>query len=253
MNAVATLAIRSASLTNPGKVRELNEDACLEHRLSEAGLWVVADGMGGHESGEVASAMIVSALKNVDEPSNLSEFIDAVEARLKKVHEELCNLAAAAAQPMTIGSTVAALLTFRNQAACLWAGDSRVYCYRRGELARLTRDHSEVEELVRQGLLRAQDAEAHPAANVLTSAVGAPDRLQVDVKFQALSAGDRYLVCSDGLYRELGEDEIANCLASGDVDDVCQTMVRLALDRGCHDNISVVVIEFVAGDATQAG
>lgn len=246
MSTIVPLHAHSASLTDPGKVRKHNEDACLEHVMSGSGLWVVADGMGGHESGEVASGMIIESMRNVQEPHNLGEFIDTVESHLLDVHDALCTLSAKAPQPATIGSTVVVLLAFKNQGACLWAGDSRLYHYGDRALSRLTRDHSEVEDLVQQGLLLAEDAETHPAANVLTSAVGASERLQLDVKFQPLSDGERYLLCSDGLYRELSEDDIAQCLDARDVDTACKDMVALALERGCKDNVSVVVVEFTA-------
>ena len=236
------LSWSSASLTNAGIVRANNQDACLD--LPESGLWVVADGMGGHNEGEFASRLIVDALSQMGVHGRLSEFVNDVEDRLRKVHKTLVNRAAARDKGIIIGSTVAALLAFGRFCVCLWAGDSRVYRYRDGQFAQITRDHSHVEELIQDGRLRRGEAESHPDANVITRAVGADEELYLDAELQELRHADRYLICSDGLYKEVSEAEIAGHMKYGDCVSICRTLVALALERGAQDNVTVVVIKF---------
>ncbi|MGA7801905.1 MAG: protein phosphatase 2C domain-containing protein [Gammaproteobacteria bacterium] len=232
----------SACLTDVGKVRALNEDACLE--LPQVGVWVVADGMGGHDAGELASGMIVDALRAVPSAPGLSALLDDVEDRLLDVNARLVSEAGLRGGGVTIGSTVVVLLAHHRHCVSLWAGDSRIYCYRDGWLTRLTRDHSQVEEWVEQGRLLREDAESHPAANIITRAVGAADELYLDAEFHDLRHRDRFLLCSDGLYKELSEQEIQDIMPRGNCADVCRALVSLALERGCRDNVTVVVVEF---------
>ena len=147
---------------------------------------------------------------------------------------------------MIIGSTVAALLVVDQYGVCLWAGDSRVYRCRDGQLEQLTRDHSHVEELIAEGGLLREEAENHPHANVITRAVGAGEELFLDVELHRLCNADRYLICSDGLYKEVSEAEIAEHMKYGDCVTICRTLVALALERGAHDNVTVVAIKFNA-------
>ena len=138
----------SASLTHVGTVREINEDAVLD--VPSRGLWVVADGMGGHAAGDVASQMIVENLRQVPAVKKLSSFVNVVEDRLLDANQKLYEMSISGAEQRVIGSTVAALLAFENHCLCVWVGDSRVYRLRDGRLEQITRDHSEVEELLEQ-------------------------------------------------------------------------------------------------------
>lgn len=232
----------SAAITDVGKIRKINEDACLE--IPDSGLWVVADGMGGHHAGDVASGMIVDSLQGVGKHDRLSEFVSDVEDRLLDVNRRLIHQAAQSEEPTTIGSTVVALLAFRRHCVCLWAGDSRAYRYRNGQLKRISQDHSEVEKLIEQGQLLREDAASHPEANVITRAVGASEDLYVDVELQELQNGDRFLLCSDGLDKEVTEEEISMSLAKGTCQEACQELVQLTLERGSRDNVTVIVIQF---------
>lgn len=234
----------SASLTDVGAVHTVNQDACLD--LPVAGLWVVADGVGGHNEGDVASRLIVDTLSHTGGHDRLSDFVNDVEDRLQEVHKTLVNRAASSDKDMIIGSTVAALLVVEQFGVCLWAGDSRIYRYRDGRLEQLTRDHSQVEELIAHGGLLREEAENHPHANVITRAVGAGDELFLDAELQQLCNADRYLLCSDGLYKEVSETEIAEHMKYGDCVTICRTLVALALERGAHDNVTVVAIKFDA-------
>jgi serine/threonine protein phosphatase PrpC len=232
----------SAALTNVGMVRSINEDACAA--WPENGLWVVADGMGGHDAGDLASGSIIAAMEKLNASASLGEFIDVVDDCLIGVNRDLLAEAASRGAETTIGSTVVVLLARQRHCACLWAGDSRIYRLREGALQPVTQDHSQVMEMVEQGLLLREDAESHPAANVVTRAVGAADDLYLDVEIKALHDGDRYLLCSDGLTKELSEQEILEAVQNGGCQETCQRLIDLALERGSRDNVSVVIVDF---------
>ena len=234
---------QSAGMTNVGKVRKINEDAYLER--PEAGLWVVADGMGGHDAGDLASSAIVDRLASIVPPQEMTRYVDVIRDNLQSVNQALFQEARERGGHTTIGSTVVALLAIEGRCACLWAGDSRAYRLRDGVLESISRDHSEVQELVEQGLISKDAAEDHPSANVITRAVGAVEPLVVDVKINEIKAGDRYLLCSDGLYKEVSEREIAQHMQFGkDSAAVTHSLLETALSRGARDNVSVVTIEF---------
>lgn len=232
----------SAARTDVGKVRRINEDACAAWPLT--GIWVVADGMGGHDAGDFASSSIIEALQVIGRQDSLSILVDTVEDGLLGVNRRLMTEAASRGTETTIGSTVVVLLAHGSHCACLWAGDSRIYRLRDGRLQQITQDHSQVMDLVEQGLILREDAESHPAANIVTRAVGAAEGLYLDVEVEALQPGDRYLLCSDGLNKELSDTDIAGLLAQGDCQAACDSLVELTLERGSRDNVSVVVIDF---------
>jgi len=238
-NDVTDLHWSSASRTDIGTVRKLNEDSVLD--LPEVGLWMVADGMGGHAAGDFASGAIVSALAGIPQPASLGALVGEVRQRLQSVNRQL-NDEARTRHEQVIGSTVAALLAYGTHGVVLWAGDSRAYRYRNGELVQLTHDHSRVEELVRLGLLAPDQVEGHPAANVITRAIGVADMLELDSEMFTLAEDDTYLVCSDGLYRELDVNAIKACLALGDCRLSCDALVDGALARRARDNVSVIVV-----------
>jgi len=238
-NDATALHWSSAFRTDVGAVRKLNEDSVLD--LPELGLWMVADGMGGHAAGDFASGAIVSALASIPPPASLGALVGEVRQRLHGVNRQLSE-EARTRHEQVIGSTVVALLVFGTHGVVIWAGDSRAYLYRRGELIQLTRDHSQVEELLRLGVLTADQVEAHPAANVITRAIGVADYLELDSEMFTLAEDDAYLVCSDGLYRELDDDAIKACLALGDCQRSCDALIDGALARRARDNVSVIVV-----------
>jgi len=233
------LVWQSAACTHVGNVRKVNQDAYLS--MPELGLWAVADGMGGHHAGELASSRIVEFLQDVEEPLNLDQFIASAVDRLQAVNLDLRE-ESLRRDHAVIGSTVAVLVAFGFECACIWAGDSRVYRYRSGRMERLTVDHSLVEEYIAQGRLRPEEAESDPAANVITRAVGVEDQVEFDVRKFDLSNGDRFLICSDGLYKEVSEAEIAGLLGTGDCAAVVDRLLALALERRGRDNISIVAV-----------
>lgn len=229
------------ALTDTGARRKHNEDSIMS--APELGLWAVADGMGGHEAGDVASGMIVDALSSIKRPENFSLFVDAVELTLQKTNQALRDHAEKQYAGRTMGSTVVALLIADGYGACMWAGDSRLYRFRNNALEQLSRDHSQVQRLVDAGLLAAEEADSHPNANVITKAVGGAVHLAVDVVMLDVQPGDRFLLCSDGLYNELDPDEIAVRFSVGAVEEVANQLLQGALEKGARDNVSVIVVE----------
>lgn len=233
---------RSASRSEVGNVRKLNEDACLD--MPARGLWVVADGMGGHEAGDVASQMVVSELGRIDSHDSFSEYVNDVEDRVLSVNQRLYSMAHQGDEEKVIGCTLAGMLAFGAHCVSVWVGDSRVYRLRDGHLKQITRDHSEVQEMVSRGEISEAEAESHPASNVITRAVGGVERLFLDLTVERLEDGDRYLICSDGLYKDLDPREIEEFLEPGDCFDACTELIEASLSRDCLDNVTVVVVDF---------
>ena len=165
----------SSARTDKGNIRGHNEDAFLE--LGSRGVWVVADGMGGHQCGNLASQMVVNLVGEIGPAETPGQLLDLVEDALIAANRRLYARSLEGERPTVIGSTVAVLLVVGSHAVIGWAGDSRVYRLRGGILEQVSRDHSEVEELIEQGVLSRASAEEHPAANVITRAVGGAEEL----------------------------------------------------------------------------
>ncbi|MEE8500503.1 MAG: protein phosphatase 2C domain-containing protein [Kiloniellales bacterium] len=229
-----------SSGTDVGRVRSLNEDALLDR--GDIGLWVVADGMGGHAAGDFASRAIVEALGQVAPPTDGSSFLRDVEERIQDTHAALRQESRARGSGGIIGSTVVALLAWDRHYACVWAGDSRLYLLRDGELRQVSRDHSLVQDLVDAGELAPEQAESHPQANVVTRAVGAVEDLVLDKTHEQISIGDMFLLCSDGLTRHVSDQEIAAVLIGETAPGAAQVLIDLALERGARDNVTTVVV-----------
>ncbi len=239
---------RSAAATHVGTVRTVNEDAYLDR--PEIGLWLVADGMGGHHAGDVASRMIVESFDDMPTPHDRDQFLEAILDRLQSVNGELQRFAAENGASV-VGSTVALLFGFGGQASCLWAGDSRVYLVREGRLQQLTRDHSKVEELVSLGLVDREDADAHPVGNVITRAVGAAESLAIDVVSHELQAGDCYMLCSDGLNKTVSDAEIVDILQQNSCAEAPKALLYRALDHGARDNVTAIVVHIEDDEAIE--
>ena len=229
----------SLSRTDVGRRRKVNEDACIDR--GDIGLWVVADGMGGHSAGDVASGMIVETMAEVGALSSLKELVDESESRLLAVNTRLREIAMTH-KSGTVGSTVAVLMIHGTHCVCMWAGDSRIYRFRDGALEKIMQDHTHVEELVARGVLTAEQAAVHPDANLITRAVGAQDELFLDLEIDTLQDGDLFVVCSDGLDKEVTEDEIAQAAANGNDENLASTLVELALKAGARDNVTVITV-----------
>ena len=234
--------VRSAAATHVGTVRKLNEDAIFEG--PEIGVYAVADGMGGHDAGDVASRAIVDVLRGMDRPSGPAHLMHAVREALSNVNNDLRALARDRGPDAVIGSTIAVVLISDVHMAGLWAGDSRIYRLRNGRLKQLSRDHSYVQELVDSGKLTPEEAETHPKGNIITRAIGAADILELDAVRDRLEPGDRLLICSDGLVRAVTDGEIERHLQSGPCDRAADSLIDEALGHGARDNVSVVIVDY---------
>ncbi len=240
MNNTGVQRLVAYGLTEIGKVRKHNEDAI--GLYDDAQIWVVADGMGGHEAGDYASQRIVEAIKDIP-AGDLVTRVAAMEETLQNVNSELV----ARGQEnggKTIGSTVIACIADTQHAVIAWAGDSRAYLYRGGSLEQINEDHSFVGELVRAGTITEEEAEAHPAANVVTRAVGGDTRLCVDYQYEELQPGDRIMLCSDGVSKEISAAQITELLGStADPRQACEAISEAVFAARASDNLSVIVIE----------
>lgn len=227
--------------THAGTRRKHNEDTYVDR--PDLGIWAVADGAGGHQAGEVASGMIAEALEGVPPGLSASELLGAVRARIDETHRALREEAGRRGGDTVIASTLVAFLARGGHFACLWAGDSRAYLLRDGELRQITRDHSLVQELVDAGTIPAEEAESHPHANVITRAIGADiGELVLDKVTGQLQAGDRVLLCSDGLCKTVPAGQIADLLGRDGGDSPPDLLIEAALELNVTDNVTAVAI-----------
>lgn len=208
--------------------------------IPERGLWVVADGMGGHDAGEVASAKVVDALQHLPQVDDVDRLVEHAIVALQRVNRELIALAAAGDQ-RKIGTTVVGLAIADGQMRCFWAGDSRAYRVRDGMIIQLSRDHSLVQELVDAGMLDEQGMQDHPSSNLITRAVGVAEELKVDTVRSDAAAGDIYLLASDGLTRVIEDQELVAVLTSLEIEEAADRLLEAVLDRGAPDNVTMVI------------
>lgn len=234
------LVFESFARTDVGRVRSLNEDNFCDR--PDVGLWAVADGMGGHQAGEVASGLIVEALERVDDFSSGYAFLDDVRMSIQRVNRTLIAKAAVMAPGTVIGSTVVVLLTFGGHYACLWAGDSRAYILRRGRFEQISRDHSRLQELIDAGSLSRAEAKSYARSNIITRAVGVSDRFALDMHQAPFEPGDIFLICSDGLTGMIDDREIARMLDDRPLEAIANALIDETLLRGAKDNVTVVLI-----------
>ena len=239
MPASPALRFTSHGLTHLGLVRRRNEDAFLDR--PHLGLWAVADGMGGHEAGDLASRMIVDALGALEPSSGLDDFVHAAAAELTGVDAALRRRAALLGPGAVIASTVVVLLAGTGEIACLWAGDSRLYRWRAGAFKQLTVDHSKVQEMVDAGLLPPEDMAGHPLSHIVTRSIGG-GHLEFGMLREALQPGDRFLQCSDGLTNMVADTAIAQELGTAAPVEATQRLIDLVLARGAIDNATIVIV-----------
>jgi len=227
----------SRAVSAVGHVRKVNEDSFMD--ASELGLWVVADGMGGHSKGDRASQEIIAQLQTFKPTDNSRNDIEEIVRRLDKAND-FCR---EQIDGQVMGSTVAILYFHENTGHAIWAGDSRVYRYRAGELTQLTEDHSLVGELHRLGELTEDEAENHPSSNVITRAVGVADELDLQLAQFELQPGDRFLLCSDGLFKDVQRAEVKENISLPSMELSLEKLVRLALRRGGTDNVTAIIVQ----------
>jgi protein phosphatase len=240
------MRFRVGAATDVGKVRTRNEDSY----LVDAPLYVVADGMGGHRGGDVASQLTVETLRDArpewGPPGG--ELMEAVRNANRVVYDR----SAADRDLRGMGTTVTALQIADDAGRIVHVGDSRAYLLRDGSLQQLTQDHTLVQQMVDEGQLDAEDAERHPARHIMTRALGVEPQVQIDELTLDLHAGDRLLLCSDGLSGMLTSDDIRALLGrDSDAQETAEALVALAVERGGEDNVTVVVVDVQEGDAAE--
>ncbi len=250
-----------AARSDPGRRRATNEDSyCARDDL---GLFIVADGMGGHVAGEVASRLAVDEVERFIEATVAVGPQDAwpipidpavgrdgnrLSAGLTLANRRIAERAEGSEELRGMATTAVAALVSGDRAAVSHVGDSRAYLQRASEFTQLTRDHSWVEEQKLAGMLSAAAARDHPWRNIVTRALSGTDPLDVDVTAVELAAGDRLMLCSDGLTSVLGDEEIDSVLrGAAALDARCEELVRRVNDAGGPDNVTVVVIGIDAG------
>ena len=213
--------------------------------LDEESIWAVADGMGGHHAGDFASQTIANNLSLYRQQSSLEDSILLLEENIIKSNAIIREKSRQIGKNETIGSTLVCVYLWKNYAFTFWAGDSRLYRFRNDQLQRLTEDHSYVEELVRMGKIEASDAESHPAANVVLKAVGIYDNLCLDFEYFEILDGDIFILCSDGLYKDLDDKTIVPIIKENkdDMVQLTKTLLSSSLDAGGTDNISIISLK----------
>jgi len=241
MRGLVAASYDTGATTHVGNVRERNEDSYLVR--PEVGLWAVADGMGGHEAGDLASRTIIDALRLIDPPATAAELLAACETRVALANQRLKEIGKIRGG-ITIGATLAILLAFEDHYACLWSGDSRVYIIRAGAIRQLSQDHTEVQELVARGAITAEEARTWPRSNIVTRAIGIFEEPELEITSGPLLDGDSFVICSDGLTRHVADVEILARVSSGSAQQACEKLVSLALERGGLDNVTVVVMRY---------
>jgi len=244
---MSTLNLSWGGASDVGRVRQGNEDAL----LAEHGVFVVADGMGGHNAGEVASELAVTTMR-----SALRDFVTSTEQLRELVQQANTTIYTASLDDSTqrgMGTTLTALVMIpgiTDRVLVANVGDSRTYVLRNGQLSRITTDHSYVQELVNEGVITADDARKHPQKNIVTRALGIDRYVAVDVFSHDMQPGDRFLLCSDGLVDEVTDADITHILLDNpQASDAATELVVAANAAGGRDNTTVIVVDVITADA----
>ena len=245
MNLVWQYAVRS----EVGLVRGGNEDSAYAGQR----LIAVADGMGGHAAGEVASAATIATLTRLDERMRPDwDALEVLRRAVRSANSTLRDIVAADSELYGMGTTVTAAVLDAGRLVLVHVGDSRAYRLRDGQLQQLTHDHTYVQQLVDDGRLRPEETSTHPQRSVITRALDGREDLEIDVVVERAHPGDRYLLCSDGLSGVVSDDTIARTLADGAPDAVVDQLVALALRAGGPDNITCIVADVTDADGVTA-
>lgn len=233
-------SIEAAGESHVGCARQENQDAFLVDAPS--GMFAVADGVGGLAEGRLASDTLVGALGSIRSGGTLADAIGAVEARAGEANRALLRVAAE--RNVSLGTTLVALAVRGGEYACIWAGDSRLYLVRGGSIHCVSEDHNEANELVRQGVLHADEAWTWPRRNVITRAIGVTEPVELDIARGRIEDGDVFLLCSDGLTTHLADDDILREIAGRAPEVAAAALIRATLERGARDNVTVVLARF---------
>ena len=243
--------IEAASLTDVGLQRTNNEDSHLywepdsEDEFRRKGrLAVVADGMGGYEGGQEASRLAVETARHIYDSSAEYDRQKVLVEALQTAHRNIHRYADEHPQFQGMGTTCTAVSIVDRELSFAHVGDSRVYLVRQATVSRLTRDHSYVSRLVESGIVRSEDAESHPQRHILTAALGSGADIEPDVPERPvlLQDGDTLVLCTDGLWSLVGEQEVGRTVEAESPSEACRALVNMALERGAPDNITVLVL-----------
>ena len=231
---------RFVAQTHVGLKRKVNEDAILA--LPDHDIWLVSDGMGGHQAGDFASALIVDTVASLPLGLDPAAKMHGLRDRIHSAHRAI-QAEAAARGGGTIGATVVALILANGHFVCLWAGDSRIYRLRNGTIEMLTSDHSAVADFVLAGKMNWDEADQHPHANAITRAVGVGEELELDKVRGVIESGDRFLICSDGLTKYATFPILQKVLSTTPLETVGDRLLQIALEGGGADNISHIIVD----------
>ena len=229
--------LRIAWRTDTGLIRKNNQDAVILGN----GLLGVADGMGGHNGGEIASAGLRDGL--IRETKDAKPGAETLTEAVRKVNHELWEQQENNASLTGMGTTLTVLWPAENEMIIGQVGDSRAYLIREGEMKQVTSDHSMVADMVRRGVLTEEQAACHPMRNYITRAVGTDDEVEVDITTVRRAHGDRWLICSDGLHGQMDRAELEKLAATEDLEEAADSLLQAALDNGGKDNITLVLIQ----------
>ena len=229
--------LRCAWRTDVGKLRKNNQDAVILGN----GLAGVADGMGGHKGGEIASAGLRDGL--LRETKDAEPDIRTLEKAVQKVNTELWERQKNDTSLSGMGTTLTVLWPKEKEMIIGQVGDSRAYLLRDGELTQVTNDHSMVADMVRKGVLTEEQAACHPMRNYITRAVGTETMIEVDMSVHDRKKGDRWLICSDGLHGTVFGDELIQMMMNENLDEAADKMLQAALNAGGKDNISLILLQ----------
>jgi len=230
----------SCGRTHVGMTRKINQDAFVN--LHDKCLWAVADGMGGHLDGGIASAEVVNSLKLFEPEKTIGLTVKKIYQQLNEVNDALIEQAAVYGNNQVIGSTVAILYAKQQYCVVMWSGDSRIYLFRREVLKQLTRDHNNESKLLAEGL-SPDKIKFHPYAQTLTHAIGGEQEVYLDAQIQETKHDDVFLLCSDGLNKEVSDSEIEEVLRQLPYQEAMHHLMELALQRGARDNITIVLVK----------
>jgi serine/threonine protein phosphatase PrpC len=246
----AAFRFETGTATHTGRVREVNEDGLFAD--PDWGVWLVADGMGGHENGRLASATIVEEVSTIGTAVSAPDLLARFRDRIFRANAKLLETAHLKGENVIIGSTVAAVLVYGAHYACVWSGDSRIYLMRGEEISQVSRDHTEVQELVDSGSISSIEARNWPRRNVITRAVGIFDDPDLDMVQGEIRTGDTFVLCSDGLTGPVEDAEILQSIDAHAPQGACDALIEMALERGARDNVTVIVVRCMADEPAMA-
>ena len=227
--------------TDTGLIRKLNEDAAWYDE--KRAIYAVADGMGGHQAGEVASGIAIEAVKSMAQRER-TPGVRALKEMVRAAHNAIAAHAAAHSECAGMGTTLSVLWRGGNYAYIAHVGDSRIYRFREDKLERITQDHSLVEELVRAGIISSEEARTHPRRNVITRALGTQGENEPDLLVSDVQKGDVFLLCSDGLNSMIEDEAIEKTLRENDLEHAADSLIAQALAAGGRDNVTVVLYSY---------